>query len=844
MADTGELWRKIGDLERALHVAQMRNDAQQEANILMLLGGYYCALLQWTDARASFEKAIALLRNLPSAENQAHALYGLGLALGGEQRYSEALPVLEEALQRARAGQQEEYEIGCLTQLGHAATEAGKPELAVSYLQEVLVLVRRQGDRKAEGRELGQLGTALALLKREQEAMACHEQALTIARELGDQAGVAMELGNLGYMLTDHLGQPERAIDYFQQALAAFRQLQDRRSAAKTLKNIAAAYLLLHQPGEALQLLEQARAEALALGDRALLGGIAGKEGEAYEQLGDPMQAILAHQRALLLDKGIGERRNEIEDMSNMGFALRTQGQPDEALHLHQQALVLARKQNDRLEEAQQLGNIASALQALGRAEEGVFHNHLALSLFRDLGNLVGEARTLINLGTTYIVDTIEPGQYAYRGQKSIAKGLAYWRLGQEFLEIDLPVEAGIVQQKIEGIGVGEDAQSIRRRLRASEVHFRWLHLQRFWPAGEEPVIREQNSDNEWYRSSDQAEDLASLLDEQPLQDVLEMKCSLSSHEWQRRKETFQAAIARALDTQDHTLHSRLLYALGYFCAALGEQQNAIVNFQQAIQIGRTSRDLRRTSQAALLLGTLLFNMGQPMEAIAAFEQGSFLLQHPEDRSAEHLLFRSMCALYRKLGLAQLAKGLLEEELAFRTPLDGPVEKEQVLLDLGLTCLELGHPQKALEYLGQAKELVTGQRDVIDEGKLLCLLATTYAVRGKYTAARTSFLQAQELFDHHEDLVNAGQVSIYIALTYLLQEHMPLCLAHLRKGLDLTGEHAPANKRAKQLLQQIEFAMRRDAGTFQALWEESSPHYATLQRREQEALARNGEGNA
>lgn len=156
MTDTSELWQKIGEMERALHAAQMRNDPQREANVLILLGGYYCALLQWADARTSFEKALSLLRNLPSPLHLVNALYGLGLALEGEKRWSSVLSVLEEALQLARTGlKKEETEIGCLSQLGHAATEAGKPEQALSYLQEVLVLTRRRGDRKAEGRAQG-----------------------------------------------------------------------------------------------------------------------------------------------------------------------------------------------------------------------------------------------------------------------------------------------------------------------------------------------------------------------------------------------------------------------------------------------------------------------------------------------------------------------------------------------------------------------------------------------------------------------------------------------------------------------------------------------------------------
>jgi tetratricopeptide (TPR) repeat protein len=830
MADTSEIWRKVGEMEHALSLAQVRDDPQMKANILILLGGYYCKLLQWADARASYEQAVFLLRGLPPTEYLSNALFGLGLVLAGEQRFSEVLPVLGEALQLAREGQKEDIEIGCLSELGRAATEAGEPERALSYLQEVLALVRRRGNRKMEVRELGKLGIALARLKREQEAMDCHEQALAIAREIGDQAGVAMELGNLGYMLTDHLRHPESAIGYFQQALAIFRQLEDRWSEAKTLMNIAATYLRMGQAEEALQQLRQARAIATTLGDRDLLGGIAGKEGEAYELLYDPEQAIMAHQRALLLSKGIGERQSEIESMSHMGFAWRTKGQPADALDLHQRALEMAREQHDTVEEGQQLGNIASDLHALGRDQEGMYHNQQALALFREQGNLYGEGRTLVNIGTAHVVVAHTPGAYEYRDGKSIIKGLAYWRLGQALLEIDLPDEAQLVQQKIDGIRARKDEQSFQRQLRASEPHFRWLYFQRLWPASGEALLRRERQDTRWYRSTDQVETLAVLLDEQPLDTLLEVRCLLSPTEWRELKASHTRSIARAADLQDRTLQGRLLYALGFFCASLGEGQEAIRNLQQALAIFDEIRDYQHVIRVAQLLGTAFLEMGQPLEAVEALQQGAFLTLPPHDHRTECMvLLRSLCSIYRMLGESKLARSLLQLGLEMRSPLDDPVEEKRVLVDLSFTCLDLGYHQKALEYLGQARDVSTEQmRNPFEEGALLCHIATAQAVHGKFTIARTNFVQAQNLLYQRDDLVNAGLMSNYIALTYLFQQEIAICLAHLRQGIDVTGESEHTNKRAKQLLQQIKFSMRRDVGAFQSLWEESSPHYAAL----------------
>ncbi|MBC7259162.1 MAG: tetratricopeptide repeat-containing protein, partial [Chloroflexi bacterium] len=64
--------------------------------------------------------------------------------------------------------------------------------------KQTLQIHREIGDRRGEGNALGNLGLAYAALGDPRRAIAFYEQALEIAREIGDRRGEGADLGNLG----------------------------------------------------------------------------------------------------------------------------------------------------------------------------------------------------------------------------------------------------------------------------------------------------------------------------------------------------------------------------------------------------------------------------------------------------------------------------------------------------------------------------------------------------------------------------------------------------------------------------------------------------------------------
>jgi len=114
---------------------------------------------------------------------------------------------------------------------------------------------------------VGNLGSAYASMGQVQKAISCYEQALAIAREEKDRQGEGTWLGNLGICYAC-LGQTARAIEYFEQALAISRETGDRQGEGTDLGNLGICYDCLGQTARAIEYYEWALAIRREIGDR------------------------------------------------------------------------------------------------------------------------------------------------------------------------------------------------------------------------------------------------------------------------------------------------------------------------------------------------------------------------------------------------------------------------------------------------------------------------------------------------------------------------------------------------------------------------------------------------
>ena len=198
-------------------------------------------------------------------------------------------------------------------------------------------------DQAAEGRHLGNLGLAYAAMGEVERAIEHYEQALVISREIGDRRGEGADLGNLGQAYAA-LGEVERAIEHHEQALAISREIVDRRGEGSHLGNLGNAYAVLGEVERAIEHYEQALVISREIGDRRNEGISLGNLGQAYAILGEVERAIEHYEQALVISREIGDSRGEGNHSWNLGLEYAKQGDLARAAELMQHCVDYERR--------------------------------------------------------------------------------------------------------------------------------------------------------------------------------------------------------------------------------------------------------------------------------------------------------------------------------------------------------------------------------------------------------------------------------------------------------------------------------------------------------------------
>ena len=211
---------------------------------------------------------------------------------------------------------------------------------------------------------LNQMGNSYSNLGNIEKAIEYFQQALQFTRETGDRNGEGAALGNLGNAYYS-LGQYERAIDFHQQRLTIAREISD-------------------SPEERLR-------------QRSGEGNALGSLGIAYHSLGQYERAIDFHQQYLTLAREIGDRQGEGIGLVNTGATQLKLNQYPESLANNQAALAIFQEIGNRSGEAEALENLAELHQALGEVETARQYGQQALALATELGiPLKAECEALI----------------------------------------------------------------------------------------------------------------------------------------------------------------------------------------------------------------------------------------------------------------------------------------------------------------------------------------------------------------------------------------------------------------------------------------------------------------
>jgi CHAT domain-containing protein/tetratricopeptide (TPR) repeat protein len=197
---------------------------------------------------------VASYHDLGDPQGEAVALTRLALTLDDQGESAQAVERLEQALALSRGRGFAEAE--ALNWLGLECIQTGDYQRALAYLQQGLPVARAAGSRPLVAALLGNLGTLYGYLKEERQSIRYNKEALALSEHAHNPNTLAV-VHNLGVSYLS-LGEPARALPYFQRALAGWRANRDRVNLGPTLTALALLYRAGGRTEEALRALSEA----------------------------------------------------------------------------------------------------------------------------------------------------------------------------------------------------------------------------------------------------------------------------------------------------------------------------------------------------------------------------------------------------------------------------------------------------------------------------------------------------------------------------------------------------------------------------------------------------------
>jgi CHAT domain-containing protein/Tfp pilus assembly protein PilF len=346
-------------------------DISQQGRLLTTQGLVYIDLGEYRQAYPILLRAMSVPTQDIVQENRKRIALGETLYYLGS--YQQALSYLQIA-QRA-SGDRNDY-AKTLNIIGDINFELGQYEEAKQSYQQSLGVRQSVGDRKGTIRSLNNLGRVEQVLGDAQAALKLYSQSLDLAESLGDLGIQAVVLNSLGLVALD-LGLKNQALDYLERSLNISRNFTAAR--VQTLISLGLFYRQQEEYDKAIEYYQEALAWARQKGDR--IG-----ETKALKGLGE----------ILLKQKKTPEAIKALQTSAEVFELLRPGLRDDQKISLFEtQASLYSSWQIALVEQ----GNYPQALEVAERSRARAFVELLAQRLSDNISlNAIAEFPTLAEI--------------------------------------------------------------------------------------------------------------------------------------------------------------------------------------------------------------------------------------------------------------------------------------------------------------------------------------------------------------------------------------------------------------------------------------------------------------
>lgn len=272
---------------------------------------------------------------------------------------------------------------------------------AIVKFEAALELWRKAGNQAREAQTLGRIGFLSSALGDAQKMLDCYQQAVIGCRAVGNRNGEAQALTSIGVYHVN-AGNPVQAHEYLYQALGIEREIGDRGGEATTLNNIGSLSLQAGDKREAIDFFERSAAILRERNDQLQESVVQTNIGLLYSSISEFQQSIEHFRRAQALAQEQKDKGAEALALRAIGRSQYFLGDYQQALYNSEAALQLARESGNGVGLAGALGNLGSIYEEIKDFDRALDFLQQALEVVRSMKNTSGEASTLVSIGTLY----------------------------------------------------------------------------------------------------------------------------------------------------------------------------------------------------------------------------------------------------------------------------------------------------------------------------------------------------------------------------------------------------------------------------------------------------------
>lgn len=560
---------------QALELNSTLNDPARAGELYNALGLANQAQENWAQAVEAYDRAVNAFADAGLEQARDAALVNRDRARASERAQVQAQA--KSALERAEASGDLAEAGEILNTLGLMAAEDGEWNAALDYYRRAVTTFERLESqvemqsvwRTAQGTVLANIGDASQQIGAWHDADYAYTRALGLAREIGDRESEAVLLANLGLTAQEKAELP-RALDFNLQALDTYRALGEETPRAELLERVGDLQLKLEQTPAAENTYREALETARMANDGERAARLSSQLGMLAEGRGADDEALAHYQEALARSVELANKEHQKVVLARQGTLYARASMWQDAEQAHTAALSLAIDSNDELLQAELHAKLAQ-----GAAVRGDWSLALEQAI---------TARTLYEKLNAYAE------QFAL--SKQIAQ--AYIALG-EYAAADSALQTAIL--------VGEHLEN-------PDAAMLWA---------DRAALAEK--ENRWQAAVDLYENALSALGDNASGETRihllfrRGDAALRAHAWNIADTSFNDALEVANASNDRVQYGWGMNRLGLLAQAQREWDDALENFQEAIEILRLN--LQSLGEARVLnnIAELKLETGNPAEA-------------------------------------------------------------------------------------------------------------------------------------------------------------------------------------------------------------------------------------